>query len=381
MGALIYMNLAQLKPMAKQLKTRAEHGAQCVHLPQKREQLALLQQEMEAPNFWDEPKKAQETSQKAAALAKVIEKWEGLMGETQAAQEMVDMLAEDDEAELAELAAECQRIDEQLKEAELDLLFSGEFDEGDAVLEISAGAGGTESSDFSAMLLRMYLRFAERMGFVAEMLEKTENPEAGIKSATLEIKGAQAYGLLRGEMGTHRLVRLSPFNALGKRQTSFAGVVITPLLPPADTADITIPEKDLRVDTFRASGAGGQHVNKTDSAVRMTHLPTGLVAVCQNQRSQHQNREKAMEILRAKLRLLAEQEAQEKSSQARGEVSEASWGTQIRSYVLHPYKMVKDLRTGQESGNPDAILDGDLLAFSRGFLSFSAKNREANNQK
>jgi peptide chain release factor 2 len=224
------------------------------------------------------------------------------------------------------------------------------------------------------MLMRMYLRFAEKHSFTAEILEKTDGSEAGVKSVMLEIQGERAYGLLRSEKGTHRLVRQSPFNAKNLRQTSFAGVIVT-LVIKGDTAEIEVEDKDIRVDTFRASGAGGQHINKTDSAIRIVHEPSGIVVECQSQRSQHQNREKAMQLLKAKLLLKKREEEEQKASEIRGEVTEAAWGTQIRSYVLHPYKMVKDLRSEFESSNPEAVLDGDLDGFIEAFLRWDSSRR------
>ena len=246
------------------------------------------------------------------------------------------------------------------------LLFSGEYDQGGAILSISAGAGGTEATDWAEMLLRMYLRWAERHRFRTEIVDQQEGEQAGLKSATVEIDGRSAYGWLRAERGVHRLVRISPFDSQNRRHTSFALVEVMPEVP--EDAAVEIDERDLRVDTYRSSGAGGQHVNKTDSAVRITHLPTGIVVTCQNERSQTQNRERAMTVLRAKLVERAEEEREAEMARLRGQHVEAGWGNQIRSYVLQPYTMVKDLRTGVETSNPTAVLDGDLDAFIEGYL-------------
>ncbi len=254
------------------------------------------------------------------------------------------------------------------------MLLSGEFDSRNALLEITAGAGGTEAQDYAEMLLRMYLRFCERKNWSVEILERSDGTEAGIKSCLLEIKGHNAFGLLMAEKGTHRLVRQSPFNAKNLRQTSFAGVMITPELEDADVSNIQIPESEIRIDTFRSSGSGGQHANKTDSAVRMLHIPTKITVVCESQRSQHQNKEKAMQILKSRIVQRMREEEEKKAAEVRGEHTEAAWGTQIRNYVLHPYKLVKDLRTGYEVTNPDLVFDGDLDKFHQKFLEWKAGN-------
>ncbi len=266
----------------------------------------------------------------------------------------------------ADLEQAVERLGQRVESLELETMLSGEHDTADAILEIHPGAGGTESQDWAEMLLRMYTRWAENHGFEVEVLDLQDGDEAGIKSATLSIRGSNAYGHLRVERGVHRLVRISPFDAQGRRHTSFASVDVIPDVD--DDVDVEIEDKDLRVDTYRSSGAGGQHVNKTDSAVRITHLPTGIVVTCQNERSQHRNREVAMQILRAKLYDLARREAEEKMAQEVGEKKKIEWGSQIRSYVLAPYRMVKDHRTSFEVGNADRVLDGDLDGFIRSAL-------------
>jgi len=306
---------------------------------------------------------------RAEDLRSEIETWRSLHERATGLAEMAEMAAADPEEgasigpdlerDLAELQADWARMDQQL-------LLSEEFDERGAIVSVHAGAGGTESQDWAEMLLRMYLRWAERSGYRTEILEATEGEEAGLKSVSFSIDGRWGYGRLRSERGVHRLVRISPFDSQKRRHTSFALVEVMPEVP--EDAAIEIDDRDLRVDTYRASGAGGQHVNKTDSAVRLTHLPTGVVVAVQSERSQHQNRERAMAVLRARLieRQMEEREAE--MARLRGEHVEAGWGNQIRSYVLQPYTMVKDLRTGVETSNPSAVLDGDLDAFIEGYL-------------
>jgi peptide chain release factor 2 len=306
---------------------------------------------------------------RAEELRSGIASWRDLEQRASGLAEMAEMAAADPdgaasllpdlERDLAALQADWKRMEQQL-------LLSEPFDERGAIVSVHAGAGGTESQDWAEMLLRMYLRWAERHRFETEILEATEGEEAGLKSVSFSIDGRWAYGRLRSERGVHRLVRISPYDSQKRRHTSFALVEIMPEVP--EDAAVEIDEKDLRVDTYRSSGAGGQHVNKTDSAVRLTHLPTGIVVAVQSERSQHQNRERAMSVLRAKLIERQEEEREAELARLRGEHVEAGWGNQIRSYVLQPYTMVKDLRTGVETSNPSAVLDGDLDAFIEGFL-------------
>ncbi len=368
------MILAELRSAIAETSDKIARGLECLHIPQKEEEIKNLREQTEAEGFWNDQENARTVSQQLSLLEKIVTRWQALQGDASAIKEMVEML-EDDSAELKEMVMEYEKLAKKYAEAELDLLFSGEFDDSNAILEINAGAGGTEAQDWSGMLLRMYLRFAERHDFKAEILEKTDGAEAGIKSVMFEIAGERAFGLLRGEKGTHRLVRQSPFNAKSLRQTSFAGVIVTPVIKNLNE-EVIIEDKDLRIDTFRSSGAGGQHVNTTDSAIRITHLPTRITVECQNQRSQHQNKEKAMEVLKAKLLAHQREEEEKKAAAIRGEVTEAAWGTQIRNYVLHPYKMVKDLRTTTESSNPDIVLDGELDDFVRAYLEWDATRRD-----
>ena len=299
-----------------------------------------------------------------------IQLLEGLREGLSDSEELLELAEEDGEL-LPEVEEELRRVEQVLEEQEIARLFSGEYDDGDAILTINPGAGGVDSQDWAEMLARMYRRWAELRGFGLEVIEYTEGEEAGIKSATFTVSGEYAFGLLSAERGIHRLVRISPFDAGGRRHTSFASVAVAPVV--GEAVEVEIEEKELKVDTYRASGAGGQHVNKTDSAVRITHLPTGIVAQCQNERSQHQNREVAMRVLRARLFELEREKREREIAAQSGEKAEIEWGSQIRSYVLHPYKLVKDHRTGEETANVDRVLDGDLDAFVYAYL----KNRTA----
>ncbi len=280
---------------------------------------------------------------------------------------------EEDEETLAEVGRELEELRSEVQRRQLASMLSGEADANDCYLQINAGAGGTESQDWAEMLLRMYTRWAEAHGYKVELVEETPGEEAGIKSATLKIRGDNAYGWLKHESGVHRLVRISPFDSQGRRHTSFASVWVYPVID--DTIEVSIDEKDLKIDTYRASGAGGQHVNRTDSAVRITHLPTGIVVQCQNDRSQHRNRAQAMNMLKARLYELELQKRRAEQAEQEAQKTDIGWGHQIRSYVLHPYKMVKDLRTGVETGNAQAVLDGDLDPFLEAALAQGAGNR------
>jgi peptide chain release factor 2 len=280
---------------------------------------------------------------------------------------------EGDEATMGEAQADLERMKHTVDRLQLESMLSGEADANDAFLQVAAGAGGTESQDWAEMLLRMYVRWAEQHGYKVEWIEESEGEEAGVKSATVKILGENAYGWLKTEGGVHRLVRISPFDNNARRQTSFASVAVSPVID--DRIQIEILDKDLKIDTYRASGAGGQHVNRTDSAVRITHLPSGLIAACQNDRSQHRNRAQAMDMLRAKLYELEMQKRRAASDAVEAQKLDTTFGSQIRNYVLHPYKMVKDLRTGTESGNPQAVLDGDLDRFLEAALAQGAGDR------
>jgi peptide chain release factor 2 len=335
-----------------------------------REEAEELGDDMSRPGFWDDPEEARAVSARFSRVQGRIELLEGLRGTLSDSEELLELAQEDGEL-LSEVEEELGRVERVLEEQEVARLFSGEYDEGDAILTINPGAGGVDSQDWAEMLARMYRRWVERRGFGLEVIEYTEGEEAGIKSATFTVTGEYAFGLLSAERGVHRLVRISPFDAGARRHTSFASVAVAPVV--GEAVEVEIEEKDLKVDTYRASGAGGQHVNKTDSAVRITHLPTGIVAQCQNERSQHQNREVAMRVLRARLFELEREKREQEIAAQSGEKAEIEWGSQIRSYVLHPYKLVKDHRTGEETANVDRVLDGDIDAFIYAYL----KNRTA----
>ena len=326
--------------------------------------LADLEEAMGAPSFWDDQKVAARISSEHARLTRRLERYGQLSGDAADLGELVSLASGD--GELDEVEESVLALRRELDRLQEESLFTGEYDAGDAVVSIHAGTGGTDAQDWTEILLRMYLRWAGERGFRTELLEVSPGEEAGLKSATFTVEGENAYGTLKAERGVHRLVRLSPFDQAHRRHTSFAQVVVSPLV--ADDVDVELDESDLRIDTYRASGAGGQHVNKTDSAVRITHLPTGIVVQCQNERSQLSNRQTAMRILRSRL---AEHELELREAelaQERGEVLDTGFGSQIRSYVLHPYQLVKDHRTDVEEGNAQAVLDGRLDDFIRAYL-------------
>jgi peptide chain release factor 2 len=320
---------------------------------------------MGAPGFWDNQERAAKVSAEHARTARKLSAFRSLEADARDLEPLAEMAAEDLEM-AAELEEQVASVEERLLELEEERLFSGRYDAGDALVSVNAGAGGTDAQDWAEMVLRMEMRWAEKRGFNVELLEASPGEEAGIKSATFRVKGENAYGLYGAEKGVHRLVRLSPFDSANRRQTSFAGVEIAPVVE--DVGEIEINEDDLQVDTYRASGAGGQHVNKTDSAVRITHRPTGIVVQCQNERSQTQNRAEAMSMLRSKLAERAERERREEIAKERGEAQDVNFGSQIRSYVLHPYTMVKDHRTDFEMGDANRVLEGDLDGFVRAYL-------------
>ncbi|MGB3681130.1 MAG: peptide chain release factor 2 [Rubrobacteraceae bacterium] len=333
-----------------------------------RSRTAKLAEEMSRPGFWDNQEEARDVSARFSRAEGRLRLFEGLRSSLSDSSELLELAEEDGEL-LPEVGQELRRVEGILEEQEIARLFTGEYDEGAAILTINPGAGGVDSQDWAEMLSRMYRRWAERRGYDLSVIEYTEGEEAGIKSATFSISGEHAFGLLSAERGIHRLVRISPFDAGGRRHTSFASVAVAPVI--GDAVAVEVDEKDLKVDTYRASGAGGQHVNKTDSAVRITHLPTGVVVQCQNERSQHQNREVAMGVLRARLFELEREKREREIAAQSGEKADNEWGSQIRSYVLHPYKMVKDHRTGEQISDVDAVLEGDIDSFIYAYL----KNR------
>jgi len=325
------------------------------------------------PGFWDDPERAAKTGAEHARLQRRLETFRALEADAEDLEGLAELAEED--PELAEgLEEQFASVERRLAELEEQRLFSGRYDAGDALVTINAGAGGTDAQDWAEMVLRMEMRWAERRGFGVELLEVSPGEEAGIKSATFRAAGENAYGLYSAEKGVHRLVRLSPFDSANRRQTSFAGVEVAPVVE--DAGEIEIDPDDLQVDTYRASGAGGQHVNKTDSAVRITHRPSGIVVQCQNERSQSSNRETALKMLRSKLAERAERERQEEIAREKGDAQDVNFGSQIRSYVLHPYTMVKDHRTNHEMGDAERVLGGDLDGFVRAELLRSAGRRQ-----
>jgi peptide chain release factor 2 len=336
-------------------------------LPAREARLATLEALTGDPGFWDDQRAAQKVLREADGLRSEVELWKGLLARAANLETTVELLAESDDPELsAELDREGAALETDFGRERTQLLFNGEHDERAAILTISAGAGGTEATDWAEMLLRMYLRWAERHRYRTEIVDQQEGEQAGIKSATVDIDGRAAYGWMRAERGVHRLVRISPFDAQKRRQTTFALVEVLPEVD--DDVEIELNWDEIRVDTFRSQGAGGQHVNKTDSAVRLTHLPTNIVAQSQNERSQTQNKEMAIRVLKGRLLERALEEREAEVRKLKGEHVEAGWGNQIRSYVLHPYQMVKDLRTGVETSNTQAVLDGDLDTFMQAEL-------------
>ena len=324
---------------------------------------------MEAPGFWDDPERSNKQMKELKNLKDTVETCRLLMQSYEDILTLIQMGYEENDPELIpEIRGELDSFIGEFETIRINTLLSGEYDKNNAILKLNAGAGGTESCDWCSMLYRMYTRWAERKGFAVEVLDYLDGDEAGIKSVTFQVNGINAYGYLKSEKGVHRLVRISPFNAQGKRQTSFVSLDVMPEIE--EDLDIEINKEDLRIDTYRSSGAGGQHINKTSSAIRITHIPTGTVVQCQNERSQFQNKDKAMQMLKAKLFLLKQVANAEKLSDIRGEVKEIGWGNQIRSYVMQPYTLVKDHRTGAESGNVDAVMDGSIDLFVNAYLKW-----------
>ena len=320
---------------------------------------------MGAAGFWDDQETAATVSAEHARITRKLATWQALQADAEDLEGLAELAAEDDSM-AAELGEAIASVETRLEALEEERLFSGRYDGGDALVTVNAGAGGTDAQDWAEMVLRMEMRWAEKRAFGVELLEASEGEEAGIKSATFRVKGENAYGLYSAEKGVHRLVRLSPFDSANRRQTSFAGVEVSPVVE--DTGDIDIADDDLQIDTYRASGAGGQHVNKTDSAVRITHRPSGIVVQCQNERSQSSNKATAMAMLRSRIVELEERRRAEEIAKERGEAQDVNFGSQIRSYVLHPYTMVKDHRTDHEMGDVNRVLDGDLDGFVRAYL-------------
>ena len=369
--------MLELDELKAQLRTYEEPMQQMrssLDLDNKEKRIEELERTMAEPGFWDNPEKAQKLQKELGSLNNGIEafaKLENLYEETLM---LIDMANEDgDESVLPDVRSDIEQFAESFESMRIQTLLSGPYDANDAIVTLHSGAGGTEACDWCSMLYRMYSRWIDKKGLSVELLDYLDGDEAGIKSVTFQVNGENAYGLLKSEMGIHRLVRISPFNAAGKRQTSFVSCDVMPDIE--EDVDIEVKDEDIRIDTYRSSGAGGQHINKTSSAIRITHFPTGIVVTCQNERSQFQNKDKAMQMLKARLLMLKMEENREKAAGIRGEVKEIGWGSQIRSYVFQPYTMVKDLRTGWETGNVQAVMDGDLDPFIDAYLKWDSLGR------
>jgi len=358
------------------LSSRIEKAIKIVNLDKLKSELEELQLRMQSTDFWQDTQSATKISKQAADLEERISQWQDLEKQVF---ELITLAREDQQDKqvnlLEEISDQAEELESRFEKLELSLLMSGRYDQAGAIISIHAGAGGDDAQDWAEMLSRMYLRWAESKGFVTEILDSTHGTTAGIKSITIKVSGPRVYGQLKGEYGVHRLVRLSPFDADHARHTSFALVEILPELEKV--ADLEVDESDLRIDTYRSSGAGGQHVNTTDSAVRIVHQPTGLTVTCQNERSQASNREAAMKILKAKLQHLLEVERVDEIKKLKGDYKQAAWGNQIRSYVLHPYKMVKDLRTNYEEADPEVVLNGKIDGFIESYLRWQALNKKS----
>ncbi len=330
---------------------------------------------MEMPDFWDVPELSQKKTIELNALKSDLEVYNKLISAKEDMETLIEMGYEEEDPDLIpEIQEMLDDFKQTFDDIRIKTLLNGPYDKNDAIIKLNAGAGGTEACDWCGMLYRMYTRWIERKGFQMEILDYLDGEEAGVKSVTFEVHGENAYGYLKSEKGVHRLVRISPFNAQGKRQTSFVSCDVMPDM--GDDVEVEIKDDDIRIDTYRSSGAGGQHINKTSSAIRITHFPTGIVVTCQNERSQHMNKDKAMQMLKAKLYMLKQQENEEKLSGIRGEVTDIAWGHQIRSYVMQPYTMVKDLRTNEESGNVGQVMDGAIDPFINAYLKMLATNRK-----
>lgn len=363
--------LASYDSVLKELKSSLD-------MDNKANRIQELEREMEAPDFWNDANVSTAKTKELKSLKDdllTFSKLEELYGDIEA---YIELGNEEEDPDIVEEAkATFEEFTGELETIRMKTLLSGEYDSESAIVTLHSGAGGTEACDWVSMLYRMYTRWAERHGFTMDVLDFLDGDEAGIKSVTFQVNGENAYGLLKSEKGVHRLVRISPFNAQGKRQTSFASCDVMPDIEK--DLDVEVKDEDIRIDTYRSSGAGGQHINKTSSAIRITHFPTGIVVQCQNERSQHMNKDKAMQMLKAKLYLLKEEEEAKKQAGIRGEVTEIGWGNQIRSYVMQPYTMVKDLRTGEETGNVDAVMDGALDPFMNAYLKWMSLGCPARN--
>ncbi|WP_418471954.1 peptide chain release factor 2 [Eubacterium sp.] len=363
------VELDQFKTTLNAYKHPLQEVRDSLDLANKEQRIQELERKMEEPDFWNDPERSQELMKELKSKKDDVEIYRQLTSQMEDMELMIEMGYEENDPEvISEIQELLDEFETSFENIRMKTLLSGEYDRDDAIVTLHAGAGGTESCDWASMLYRMYTRWASAKGFEVEVLDYLDGEEAGIKSVTFQVHGENAYGYLKSEKGVHRLVRISPFNAAGKRQTSFVSCDVMPDIE--EDVEIEINDDDLRIDTYRSSGAGGQHINKTSSAIRITHLPTGIVVQCQNERSQHMNKDKAMQMLKAKLYLLKQQENAEKAADIRGDVTEIGWGNQIRSYVMQPYTMVKDHRTNAETGNVDSVMDGNIDLFINAYLKW-----------
>ncbi|MBQ1290923.1 MAG: peptide chain release factor 2 [Lachnospiraceae bacterium] len=365
------VQLDQMKIELQQYEEALAEARDSLDLDYKKQRIEELSREMEAPDFWNDADRANGKMKQLKELQKTVEDADGLSAAYDDIMMLIEMGNEDDDPSVIPgIRAELDAFEAKLEEIRLSTLLTGEYDDSNAIISLNAGAGGTESCDWCSMLYRMYTKWADKKGYSVEVLNFVDGDEAGIKSVDFQVNGTNAYGYLKSERGVHRLVRISPFNAQGKRQTSFVSCDVTPDIEK--DLDVVINPDDIRIDTYRSSGAGGQHINKTSSAIRITHFPTGIVVTCQNERSQFQNKDKAMQMLKAKLYMLKQEEEAAKMAGIRGEVKDIAWGSQIRSYVLQPYTLVKDTRTEEETSNASGVLDGDIDRFINAYLKMEA---------
>ena len=365
------VQLDQMKIELQQCEEALAEARDSLDLDYKKQRIEELSREMEAPDFWNDADRANGKMKQLKELQKTVEDADGLSAAYDDIMMLIEMGNEDDDPSVIPgIRAELDAFEAKLEEIRLSTLLTGEYDDSNAIISLNAGAGGTESCDWCSMLYRMYTKWADKKGYSVEVLNFVDGDEAGIKSVDFQVNGTNAYGYLKSERGVHRLVRISPFNAQGKRQTSFVSCDVTPDIEK--DLDVVINPDDIRIDTYRSSGAGGQHINKTSSAIRITHFPTGIVVTCQNERSQFQNKDKAMQMLKAKLYMLKQEEEAAKMAGIRGEVKDIAWGSQIRSYVLQPYTLVKDTRTEEETSNASGVLDGDIDRFINAYLKMEA---------
>ncbi len=363
----LILELEQFAPKLDAMRAELIEVGDGLHIEQMRQELTELHEEMGADGFWDNLERSTHVNRRIAQLENKIKQYQRLGAGLDDIDVMIELAKEEDDAAMVdEITAEIAKLAGEIEELSLETLMRGQYDNSNAILSLHAGAGGTEAQDWTGMLYRMYTRYCERRGFKVTVLDYLDGDEAGVKSVTFEVDGDNAYGYLRGEKGVHRLVRISPFDSNARRHTSFSSLDVAPMLD--DDGDIEINMEEVRVDTYRSTGAGGQHINKTDSAVRFTHLPSGIVVSCQNERSQVQNREMCMRMLKSKLVELREREREQQMADIKGEMKKIEWGSQIRSYVFQPYTMVKDHRTGFESGNIGDVMDGNLDGFTTSYL-------------